>query len=130
MDEIFEENKELQIVKTINNFNIKPLVLLITILVIISILLTKPKIKSLKNIINLFLSLVIIMGLFHLVYKYIITNIILNMEKYGNIFQIFFNQFAITIGNIWKIMVIILVILFIIYLLIKYISKQSVNKGK
>lgn len=130
MDEVFEENRELQSIKNINNFNIKPLIILIIVLVIISIILINKKIKALKNIINIGIGLVLVMLLFNLVYKYIIANIILKMEKYGNSFQIFFNQFIETIGIIWKNMVIILVISFAIYLLLRYISKQNVKKEK
>lgn len=130
MDEVFEENKELQTIKTINNFNIKPLIILIIVLVIISMILTNKKIKALKNIINIGFGLVLVILLFVLAYKHIITNIILKMEKYSNSFQIFFNQFIETIEIIWKNMTIILVISFAIYLLLRYISKQIVKKEK
>lgn len=128
MTEVFEENKELQFVKTINNFDIRPLIILTIILVIISIFLTKPKLKSLKNVIKIGLGIVVTLILFHLFYKYILTNIILNMEKYGNSFQMFFNQFVEIIGTIWKNMVIIIAILLVIYIILRYISKLNVKK--
>lgn len=130
LDKASQENKELKLIKTINNWNVQPLLLIITIIIILAFIIAKEKRKVIKSIINVIVGLIIMIILFHLSYKYILSSIIQNMEKYGKTLQMFFNNFTITIGNIWKILVIILTILIIIYFLINYISKQIVKNNK
>lgn len=130
LDKASQENKELKLIKIINNWNVQHLLLIITIIIILTFIIAKEKRKVIKSIINVIVGLIIMIILFHLSYKYILSSILQNMEKYGKTLQMFFNNFTIAIGNIWKILVIILMVLIIIYFLINYISKQIVKNNK
>ncbi len=130
MDETFEEYEELKLVKAINNFDVKILLIVLILLMILTFIIAPDKLRIVKKIIGIIGCLIFIMILFDLSYKYILANIILNLEKFGNMLQIFLNNFSIQINKIWKILAIMDIFLLFVYLVINYISKQTVNKGK
>lgn len=130
LDETFEQNQELKFVKIMNNYNVKTMFVGILVTIVLVFIFAKSKQKALKGIINIMIGLIVMMLLFHLTYKYFLSDIIVNLEKYGNAMQIFFNNFIQQIGKIWKIMLIIVIPLLLFYLLIKYISKRSVKSTK
>lgn len=130
LDQTFEQNKELEYIKSINNYDVKVMFIGICITIALVFIFAKSKKKAIKGIINIMVAIIVMLLLFHLSYKYMLSNIIVNMENYGNAIQIFFNGFIEQIGKIWKILLIIAILLIVFYILINYISKRSVKNRK
>lgn len=124
MDKTFEENRELYLVKKLNNFNTKILLIVICILIIVTLLISREKLKTIKSLIYMLILFIILIFIFNIAYKFFFSDMLLKMEKYGNSFQIFCNTFISNLNEIWKKLVIIMVIFSILYIAFKQASKK------